>query len=111
MSELTTTGPSGDDAVVLVLSTYRSHVEITRFPTLRVVKANCGHLAWLSPQGEPYVETSYTCCLDCAPPLLDDPTVDKRAVDGAADALGALHGQGAADAARAFMRKVGIRES
>ena len=94
----------------LLLAPYRSHLEISLYPDSRVIKANCGHHAWLSPQGEAYADNCYTCCMDCGEEVVRDPEAIKSAVPGAMDAVRAKEGQGAVDSARAFMRQYGIEE-
>jgi hypothetical protein len=101
------------EAAWLLLAVYRGHWEINDYPGSRVLKANCGHLAWLSPQGERYVdEGAYLCCMDCGDELFraDDKEIRKQAVAGAVDHIQANLGQPAADFARTFMRRHGIRE-
>lgn len=101
-----------EDPQYLLVAPYRSHREIMDYPESRVVKAHCGHYAWLSPQGEPYFETCYVICLDCAEDVMmdSDPQSQKYAVPGSLEAIEARLGAVEAGHARAFMRQLGIRE-
>jgi len=101
-----------EEPAFLVVAPFRTHLDVVAYPTSRMIRANCGHLAWLSPQGEHMVAVAYTCCSDCAQEVLIDESAghERRAVPGAIEALRALHGDEEADKARAFLRAHGIIE-
>lgn len=100
-----------EDVAFLVLQRYGTHREIALYPTSRIVRANCGHLCWLSPQGEARFATSYTQCTDC---LDADVTPEEEremfAVPGAVDSWRAIAGDKVADEIRQRLREKGIRE-
>lgn len=60
-----------DDTAILVLAPFEGHWQLfdQNHPSrdARVVRANCGHLSLLSPQGEAYLEQNacYTMCSHC----------------------------------------------
>jgi hypothetical protein len=94
----------------LLLAPYRGHWEIVSYPSARVLKANCGHLVWLSPQGEGHVQTCYTACCDCAEELIRDPNSTGMAVPGALDYIRAHASDAEMREVRAVMREFGIQE-
>jgi hypothetical protein len=101
-----------EEVPFLVLQPYGSHREIVLYPTSRIVRANCGHLCWLSPQGEPMLATAYTICIPCQEATYfptGDPE-DMRTVPGAVEALGALWGDEVADSIREELRRRKITE-
>lgn len=99
-----------EEVSFLFLAPYRGHFEIWAYPTSRVIRANCGHLCWLSPQGEPRAQTSYTICIDCGQDVLHDPDPQGKriAVAGSLEWLREQHGVQAEQVARSFMRRHGI---
>jgi hypothetical protein len=83
------------------------------FPDSRIIRANCGHLAWLSPQSESLLQTAYTCCQDCGWEILTDPDprAPKATVPGAMKAIEARFSQREVNRTRAFMRSFGIQDA
>lgn len=102
----------GAEVPMLVLATYHGHLEIVAHPTSRVLRANCGHLAWLSPPGEAIMDRgAYTTCEDCYELSVLPEGAEKVAVPGAVESLEALWGMRIGDAVREELRRRGIRES
>ncbi len=98
---------------ILVLAPYRGPWEVGIYLTGRVVKADCGHHAWLSLQGEPYlgVDGCQSQCMDCydaETSLIADK--DVRVVPGAVEEIRRLHGDEFTGQVKDFMRTYGIRE-
>src|SRR5450755_3211527 len=92
----------------LVLRPFRTHQEITIFPDGRVVTANCGHFAWLSPEREHLMDASYTSCMDCSKDALADPGVKRVMVAGALEAVRRWAGDDGVAEAVAFMIENGL---
>lgn len=99
-----------DVAEFLILAPYRHHLEVAHYRESRIIRANCGHLAWLSPQGEPYVEKRYTCCEDCGQEAISGPDAENYVLPGVLDYLQRLHGDEAVQEAREKMRRLGVKE-
>lgn len=102
---------SGQSEHYLVVAPYAGPHEIAEYPTSRVIKASCGHLAWLSPQGEQYVAAGTIVCLHCAEPMLKNPDIPQIAAVGALEAIAAQAGDLAAWKVRAMMRRANIAEN
>lgn len=103
---------SGDNEEVpfVVLQVYAGHWEITAYPTSRITMANCGHLAWLSPQGEGMAAVHYTVCTECFGASWRAPDDEMESVPGAVSALEDLWGPKVASKIRDEMRRRGITE-
>lgn len=98
------------DVQFLILSPYRGHWQMEIFPDSRIVRANCGHLCWLSPQGESRLQVAYTNCLDCAQEIVDSPDQQKFMVAGTFSAIRRLWGDDAVIAAGLEAKRLGLRE-
>lgn len=94
---------------------FSSAQEQGMMPGSELITANCGHLAWLSPNGKSWVASGvYTVCLRCDMQA-DHPAIlggveESYAVPGTMSAVERHHGIGAADQVRAIMRDAGIKE-
>lgn len=99
-----------EEVPFVVLQVYAGHWEIAVYPTSRVVRANCGHLAWLSPQGEGMAAANYTLCTECLEASWRGPDDEMVTVPGAVQALGELWGADVASEVREELRRRGITE-
>lgn len=99
-----------DEVPHLILQVYKHHRQIILYPTSRIVRANCGHLAWLSPQGEGLLATAYTLCTECYEASVYPDDRKENTVPGAVQALEELWGTETAEAVREELRQRGIKE-
>lgn len=78
-------------------------------------RTNCGHLGWVAPTGQAYLESalgrgSYVICTSCLPPdTFTNPKAKSRSVPGAVAEIDRAFGTSEADQMRAFMRDAGIK--
>lgn len=99
-----------EEVPFVVLQRFGSHREIALYPTSRVTRANCGHLCWLSPQGEGMAAMNYTVCTACFEASWQPPDEEMQTVPGAVSALEKLWGPDVAAEVRDEMKRRGIRE-
>lgn len=60
---------SNDDELIIVCQVYRTFADRV-IPGTRMIRASCGHLAWLSPQGQAFLDehpSTVTVCFHCPP--------------------------------------------
>lgn len=99
-----------EEVPFVVLQPYAHHREIRLYPTSRIIRSNCGHLCWLSPQGEETASRAYTICVTCFDASYQMPDEEQVVVPGAVEALEELWGAEVADDVREEMRRRGIQE-
>jgi len=106
---MTSGTPGPDEPHWLILACFRSHREAFHQTTnSRVIRANCGHLAWLSPNSEPFVDVAYTCCEDCAAEVMQTSSGARCSVPGALAEIERTFGRQARGDCEEFMRRQGI---
>lgn len=67
-------GTAEDDKIpLMLLAPYRMWNDPQSFQGMHMLRAACGHLTWISPQGQAWLllgQPVRTACLDCRPPNL-----------------------------------------
>ena len=103
-------GEREKDITYLILGAFHSYLEIAFFPTSKVIKADCGHWAWISPSAQAVMVGCVSMCEDCSTEIMADEAVPKFAPAGTIDAIRELEGDAVADYAAVQMAKDGVTE-
>jgi hypothetical protein len=99
----------------MVLLRYAYGVQHSVAPGSIVITANCGHRAYISPEGVAWREgdgaDTYTICDQCAEGsrLVDDPEVDKHLFPGVLDSIYRWKGTAEGDQVKAWAKDKGFK--